>query len=276
MLLAQITDFHVARPGSQMATTARTAERLAQAVRHINALAPRPDAVVCTGDLADSGSESEYRDLLELLASLAYPTYVIPGNHDDRDNLRRAFRERGHAYLPEVGPLCYTVDLGPLRLVALDTLVPGAAHGELDAEALAWLDARLAESKVPTIILQHHPPFRTGIGHMDAMGLEGSDAEAAVVRKYDHVERILCGHLHRSISCRFAGTVASTCPSTAHQVGLDLGVPGGLSIVAEPPVCALHLFSDGTLVSHTSYINASETMVVLASGMPQSSSGASV
>jgi 3',5'-cyclic AMP phosphodiesterase CpdA len=266
MLFAQITDPHVALPGTAMDAQGRTADRLALAVDHIGALDPAPDAVVCTGDLADAGSEAEYQRLVELFAPLAAPLYVIPGNHDDRDSLRRVFRGAGHDYLPERGPLCYAVDLDPLRLIALDTLIPGQPGGRIDADQLVWLDARLAEAPDrPTVIMQHHPPFRTGIALMDGMGLEAIEAEAEVVRRHPQVERILCGHLHRDITCRFAGTVATTCPSTGHQIQLDLREPGGLAITGEPPACVLHLWRDGgPLVSHVSYVDEHEVPLVLA------------
>lgn len=254
MLLAQITDLHISEPDTLIDRLYRTADHLERAVRHLLALDPRPDAVVITGDLVEGGREAEYARLVEILRPLPMPVYVVPGNHDDREGLRRAFGARG--YLPERGFLCYAVDAGPLRLVALDTHVPGSPGGRLCAERLAWLDARLAEAPDrPTIVLQHHPPFHTGMSRMDEMNLDGRDAEAAIVARHGQVERVLCGHLHRPIVRRFAGTVASTCPSTAHQVDLDLRERGHLALVREPPACALHLWSQETgLVSHTSYV----------------------
>ncbi len=265
MLIAQITDFHIGLPGTAMDSQGKTAEHLARAVAHLGALDPAPDAIVCTGDLVDVGHPDEYARLLHLLAPLASPVYVIPGNHDDRDNFRRAFRAAGHDYLPESGPLHYVAQVGPVRIVALDTLVPGTPGGSLDATQLAWLDARLGEAPdAPTLVVQHHPPFRTGIELMDGMGLADIDAEAAVIARHPQVERILCGHLHRDICTRFAGTLAATIASTAHQVQLDLRDPGGLAIASEPPACALHLWRGGALVSHTSYIDAHPVPVVLA------------
>jgi hypothetical protein len=102
----------------------------------------------------------------------------------------------------------------------------------------------------------HHPPFVTGMRKMDEMGLEGADVLAAVIRRHPQVERLVCGHLHRSIVRRFAGTVACTSPATAHQLALDLGQTPRLATVMEPPACLLHLWlGDGEgLVSHVSVI----------------------
>jgi 3',5'-cyclic-AMP phosphodiesterase len=78
---------------------------------------------------------------------------------------------------------------------------------------------------------------------------------ADVVRRHPQVERVVCGHLHRSIQSRWAGTVATTAPGTAHQVSLDVREGTGLSVTMEPPGYALHLWRDGIgLVSHVATV----------------------
>ncbi len=102
------------------------------------------------------------------------------------------------------------------------------------------------------MVLMHHPPFATGIAHMDQYGLRDTAAFAEIVSRNRQIERILCGHLHRAIDRRFAGTVAGTAPSTAHQVSLDLEPQAPLQFVFEPPGYQLHLWREGMgLVSHT-------------------------
>jgi Calcineurin-like phosphoesterase len=101
----------------------------------------------------------------ELLAPLQTPVYVLPGNHDDRRALHRNFGVPG----ADGEPAQYAVDLGPLRLVVLDTTRPGEDAGALDAELLGWLDAELATSpELPTLLAMHHPPFVTGVPACDA------------------------------------------------------------------------------------------------------------
>ena len=150
----------------------------------------------------------------------------------------------------------YAIDDWPVRLVALDTVIPGEGGGRLDGERLAWLDRTLAaERGKPTIVLMHHPPFPTLIGHMDRIGLEGSEALAEVITRHPQVERLLCGHLHRPIQYRFAGTIASTSPSPAHQVALDLSPEAASRFKMEPPAFQLHAWRHGMgVVSHTAYI----------------------
>src|SRR5438874_7642173 len=194
MILAQITDTHIVAPGTlfrcPVQGTAPEAERvsreidtakyLARAVVALNALVPRPDVAVVTGDLVDHGEPAEYDHLRQLLAPLQMPVFVIPGNHDAREPLREAFRCDG--YLPAEGYLQYTVEDYPLRLVALDTVIPGQHGGTLCAERLAWLDAALAAQPTrPTAILMHHPPFATGITYMDNYGHDNAAGLAEII-----------------------------------------------------------------------------------------------
>ena len=258
MIIAQISDTHIKPEGRLAYRRVDTAAHLARAVRHLLAMTPRPDVVLGTGDLVDAGRPDEYQRLRELLAPLTMPVYLIPGNHDDRGALRDAFRD--HAYLPRDGFVQYVVDSYPVRLVALDTVVPGKRSGLLCEERLAWLDGRLREAPTrPTLVLMHHPPFRTGIAHMDALGLENADAFGEVIRRHAQVEAITSGHLHRPIQVRWNGTIAMTAPSTAHQVALDLRPDGPSAFALEPPACLLHVWRPGTgLLAHTSYIGVFE------------------
>jgi 3',5'-cyclic-AMP phosphodiesterase len=77
---------------------------------------------------------------------------------------------------------------------------------------------------------------------------------AEIVARHPQIERILCGHLHRAIDCRFAGTVAGTAPSTAHQVRLNLIPDQRISFIFEPPGYQLHLWQNGGLITHTAVL----------------------
>jgi 3',5'-cyclic AMP phosphodiesterase CpdA len=256
MIVGQISDLHIAPPGSKADLRFRTAEHLARAVEHIGKLEPRPDLWLATGDLVEEGSAEEYQRLRDILAPIDRPIYVIPGNHDEREAMRAAFGDGG--YLPpENGAfLQYTLEDYPLRLIALDTLLPGKSRGELCDERLAWLEARLAEApERPTLIFMHHPPFRTGLWHMDKQRVTTADRLGEVVSRHKQIIQIVCGHLHRPIQHLWHGVLVSVCPSTAHQIALDLRDGERLAVIAEPPALQLHVwFEDEGLVSHTSYI----------------------
>ncbi|CAM8648132.1 Icc Predicted phosphohydrolases [Comamonadaceae bacterium] len=251
-LLLQLTDLHIREPGRLAYGRLDTAPYLRQAVATVLRLPQQPHAVVLTGDLTDFGRAAEYAHLRQLLAPLGMPLYLMPGNHDDRDQLRHSFPE--HAYLGTSGFVQYSVAIGALQLVALDTVVPGASHGCLCAKRLQWLHDTLEQHRHrPVVIAMHHPPFETLIGHMDDIGLlQGAPELEALVARYPNVERIICGHLHRSIQVRFGGTLAMTAPSPAHQVCLDLAPNAASAWTLEPPAMVLHALSlAGQVSSHT-------------------------
>jgi 3',5'-cyclic-AMP phosphodiesterase len=253
MLIAQISDMHIKARRKKAYQRVDTSAMLEHCVATLNGLSLRPDVVVASGDLVDYGTIEEYELLRQLLSPIKQPLYLIPGNHDDRVAMRAVFSD--HPYLFQHDEfVLYNVALGDLQLIGLDTVVPGKGSGFLCADRLKWLDEALSTCKNPTIIVMHHPPFETGIAHMDLVGLEGKAAFVEVVKKHSHVERILCGHLHRSIQARIGTTVAMTCPSTAHQVTLDLTPEAPDCFSLEPPAFALHLWKNLNLVSHTQLI----------------------
>lgn len=257
MLIAQLTDTHIKPAGRLAYRRVDTETCLRRAVAHVAALEPRPDVVLLTGDLVDAGHPEEYALLRSILEDLPKPYYLIPGNHDERRALASGFPD--HGYLPRDGEfLHYVVEGHELRLIGLDTIIPGQPGGEMCAKRTGWLDARLAEAPDrPTLLFMHHPPFRTGIEHMDAMRLADEDRFASLVRRHPQVVRVLCGHVHRAIQAPFAGTTASIAPSTAHQVALDLRPQGPSAFMLEPPGFQLHLYEEGTgLVTHTAAIGA--------------------
>ncbi|WP_027815036.1 phosphodiesterase [Paraburkholderia bannensis] len=258
MLLAQISDLHIKEPGALAYRRVDTAARLARTVARLNALSPRPDAVLVTGDLVDRGHADEYRHLKSLLAPLEIPYWLLVGNHDGRDGLREVFPER--AELHTGGDFIqYAADLGPLRVIALDSMTPGQSGGTLCAARLDWLAQQLDAARgKPVIVALHHPPFDCGIGHMDAIRLDDTAARAleTLIAQHPNVERVLCGHVHRPIFVRFGGTIASAVPAPAHQVTLDLAPDAPSTFTLEPPAFALHRY-DATrgIVTHHAYVD---------------------
>ena len=251
-LLAQVTDMHIKAGGKLSYRVVDTEGSLRRCVEHVLKLPQLPDAILFTGDLTDFGGAEEYANLRRILEPLSMPVFLMPGNHDDPAMLRQTFPE--HAYLRQrPGKVDYAIDDFALRLVVLDSTVPRESCGRLEAGQLAWLDATLgAKAKTPTVVALHHPPFWTGIGHMDEIGLANPADLEAVIRRHPQVERVIAGHLHRSIVARFGGTIATTCPSPAHQVALDLADDAASRFMMEPPAFQLHLWREGAgLVTHT-------------------------
>jgi 3',5'-cyclic AMP phosphodiesterase CpdA len=244
MLICQLSDLHVCAPGLLAYRRVDTAGYVQRCVAHIAALDPPPDAIVITGDVADRGAAAEYAHAQALLAPLSPPIHVVPGNHDDRERLREAFPSPHYAgAMPDF--LQYTTTLGPIRLIALDTMIPGEGGGMLCERRLEWLASELDRARgSPVVILMHHPPFQTGVSYMDVVGLETAYPLEPLLLKHPNVERIMCGHLHRTILRRFAGTIAVTSPSPAHQVALDFAPGANPCFVMEPPGYLLHRWDE--------------------------------
>ena len=255
MQIAQITDMHVVPSGELMGQVVPTNAMLAAAIARINALVPAVDVILATGDLTEGGSPESYEALREILATAIAPVFLIPGNHDKPDTMRAAFPE--HAYLGNSAFMHYTVEEWPLRLIGLDTRVDQQPCGEICSSRLTWLKGQLnAQPERPTLIFMHHPPFRTGIWWMDAIGLRGARGLEDLIRRYDNIEAVVCGHIHRPITRRWGGTIATVAPSTAHHMILDLKGNNFLGTTKEPPALLLHHWSNETgLVTHTVYVD---------------------
>ncbi len=251
MLFAQISDPHVvAPPGKGELYGVDTADALIRALTAITQIRPHIETVVMTGDLVNKGRPDEYAGLAGVLSAFPFRYLLVPGNHDHRDTLRQAFP--AFAELQGAGFIQYTAELGPVRLVVIDTLIEGRHDACLDETRLGWLDAELGRAPaMPTVIAMHHPPFKTGLASFDAMPFEGASAFEALIRRHPHVERIICGHNHRAVQRRFGGTIVSVCPSTAFAYALHLEPGQGFKTSAEPPGFQVHLWTDGQLVTHT-------------------------
>jgi 3',5'-cyclic-AMP phosphodiesterase len=268
MLIAQISDLHVAGEGSFMRRFVDANAKLAEAVAYVNNLTRRPDVVIATGDLTDHGTEEQYGMLREIIGDLRVPLLMIPGNHDEREPFRSMARAMGHDHVPSDGPVNYVLDEWPVRLVALDSLRDGHHDGELDASRLAWLDAALsAQPDRPTLVFLHHPPFETGIWWMDKIGLTGIPQLREVIGRHPQVVRLLAGHLHRPIVTSWASTVVSCAPSTTHQTRCDLDPDHRPVISAEAPGLELHWWTGDAFVSHTTPFETPERVIDMAALM---------
>jgi 3',5'-cyclic AMP phosphodiesterase CpdA len=227
---------------------------MATALASIRRLRPAPDALVLTGDLADNLADSEYAHILASLDGIDAPCYALPGNHDDRDGIRRHFGVPG-----EPGtPVQYAVNIGALRILMLDSIRPGADWGEFDAGRIAWLeDALAADPHTPTLLALHHPPLVTHVPGLDALALVAGDraALADVVRRHPNVALIIAGHVHRAISGEIAGRRVLSAPSTYVGFEFDLAAEQ-IDDVPTPPGYVVHVFGDGELASHVVALGA--------------------
>ena len=263
MLIAQITDIHLGFEANNPGELNRV--RLDETVRLLSRIEPRPDLLLCTGDLTDRGDMDAYRRLREALTPLPFPYFLAVGNHDLRAPLMSVFPETGNSG----GFIQYVLDDWPLRIVVIDTVEEGRHAGAFGLERARWLTARLDEAPdKPTLLVLHHPPTITGIDWM-SLGAEESWAPrlTEIVTRHNQVVATIAGHVHRPIVAPWAGTSLRVCSSCAPQVtlelkALDLDHPDGRPLIQrEPPAYALHLWTPAGLITHFGRVETSETLL---------------
>jgi Icc protein len=245
VLIAQISDLHITPPGVLAYGRVDTAAALSRSIDTLNLLSPRPDLVVISGDIADSSRPEEYEHARSLLDALQIPFALIPGNHDRRAPMRKVFPDP--AYGPADGGALNSIrSIDGLDIFLVDSTVPGAAHGELDAATLSWLDDRLTASRTrPALLFLHHPPFNTGIVYTDAMRLRNAGSLAAVLKRHPRVLLVAAGHVHRAAQTVFAGVSASICPAGEQAVTLEFEPRWPEVFRIEPPSFHLHAWIPG-------------------------------
>jgi len=251
-LIAQISDLHIKPVGQRAYQRVDTAAASARCIKELNRFLPRPDFVIISGDLVDTPSKEAYDHLSALLSPLEIPFAAVPGNHDDRDLMRAALPD-GYAW--PSGALHSLRAIGDVDVVLVDSTTPGRDYGTLDADSLAWLEGVLAASPSrPALVFMHHPPFVTGISHMDVQNLRDASDLAAILRRHPRVRLIAAGHVHRATLTNFAGAMATICPAPNHAVALDLDARLPPSFTIEPPAFHLHAWIPndglGTVVTH--------------------------
>lgn len=218
MLIAQITDLHLGFDGPDQ--TDKNTERFKEVLTHIVELSVKPDVMLITGDLVETGHNWAYDRLKTLLAPFDIPCYFAMGNHDDRSAFEAVF-ETG---LFESKFLNFTVENFDLRIIVLDSLDPGRHGAGFCEERSTWLADRLKEYPMrPTVIVMHHPPIDTGIGWITTSPeADWVKRFTQVIAPYDNIIQILTGHIHRNISQRLNNTLVTVSHAVAPRVVLDL------------------------------------------------------
>jgi 3',5'-cyclic AMP phosphodiesterase CpdA len=240
ILIAQISDLHLMPRGRRCYGIVDTNTLAERAIDAVNRLRTRPAAVIVSGDIIDSAREADYAVAREILGKLEVPFHLVSGNHDNSAGMIRSFAELQAAPSAIEDRVCYGTDIDAIRLVVLDSSIPGVGHGEISPEQLDFLGRELTLSADrPVVISVHHPPIRTGNTAMDGFGLTNSEALAEIVARHANVLAILSGHVHRSILGVLAGAAVAIAPATGHQ--LELSVDDDVfAFNLEPPGFFLH------------------------------------
>lgn len=262
--ILHLSDTHVSATGADMDGVDAVAalDTILRDARHV----PGLDAVVVSGDIADDGSAEGCRAVLERIGAFAaergIPHIYSTGNHDARGPFREVLgsghldadgSDRGRLLDPG-SDLCASVSyLGELRVITIDSLVPGQTHGFLDEHQLACLAAELATpTRDGTVLVLHHPPLHlASLPWVADVVLHNISALGRVVRSSD-VRAILAGHLHFQVSGFLAGIPVWVAPGVVTRIDttapphLVRGVLGaGASVVdlADPASPTFHVIT---------------------------------
>lgn len=227
--IIQLTDTHLSARGELMHGMMDTTRNLRETLDHLDASAGPVDAIVVSGDLADTGSPAAYETLRTLLeptaGRLGAPICYAMGNHDDRAAFRIGLGLRDNGSPDLAAPHDAVHVVGGLRIVVIDSTTPGRHDGLLESIQLDWLTEVLSESAPGgTVLVMHHPPMRSPVATVDFLRLTNPDDLARVIAGSD-VRMILCGHAHYTGSSALAGIPVWIGPPLSYRT--DAVPPAG-------------------------------------------------
>ncbi|MFW6641959.1 metallophosphoesterase [Nocardiopsis algeriensis] len=251
VLLAHISDLHL--DGSDRAT-----ERAARTVDYLRDLPQAPDALLVTGDIADTAAPSEYEEAARLL-DLPFPVMVCPGNHDDRAALRRVLP--GHE--PSDQPLNRLHHLPGAAVLTCDSTVPGHDGGLLEPATLVWINETLSglEGDTPALLAFHHPPVRVHHPLPDSIRLANADDLAGLLHAHPRVAGILVGHAHTGGATTFAGRPLLLAPGVTWTLRMPWEGEPAVNR-DQPPGVAFHVLEqDHRLTTHFRAVMRAEAAV---------------
>jgi 3',5'-cyclic AMP phosphodiesterase CpdA len=248
-VIAHISDTHLLGGDRKLFSTVDVARNLTRVLDRLRAGDQQIDALVFTGDLADIAEVDAYRWLRSQVepaaAELGAELVWVMGNHDERTAYsRELFDDESDGVQDRV------YDVGGLRIISLDTSLPGYHHGALSDEQRAWLEQELA-TPAPhgTVLAMHHPPLVAHSPLVRLIELENMQLLEPIVRGSD-VRAILAGHLHYSSFGNFAGVPVSVASATCYTVDLGADKSFLLSAVdGAQSIQLIHLYDDSVVTS---------------------------
>ena len=247
MKILHITDIHLVTSGQKLCGL-DPEKRFMACIKDINAHHSDADFCVITGDLADKGEITAYRLLKRCLAELTVPYHLVIGNHDVRTNYLEVFQD---AESDSYGFIQSSMKTKGGLFLFLDTKQDGTHEGAYCDLRRSWLDDQLnSAGDTPVYLFMHHPPFQTGLPSMDRIGLRDREQLFDLVRMYNNIQHIFCGHLHRPISGSWAKIPVTTLRGTNHQVALDFESFDHLYGNFEPPTYGVALLENNSVVVH--------------------------
>ena len=238
--ILQLTDLHVFKDADARLKGIPTRELLEDVVRHILATGESFDHVVVTGDHTHDELPESYAVVRQILTPWLACLRQVPGNHDDRTVLRSVFGD----LVGGVGQdrISFSFAAGKWLCLGVDTHVPGAVPGRIEAEQVEWIRQEIALLNPDRVALfMHHPPVDVGSVWMDSIGLSGKELLHDLFKAESRVELVCCGHVHHEFTTQIGHSKIFTTPST----GIQFSPAGSVPIfVADPPGYRIIEFND--------------------------------
>jgi len=268
--ILHVSDTHFVASG-ELYGAVDSEETLRRLFVELEASGGRPEAIVVTGDLADKGDPIAYAKLKAIVEPaaerLGAQIIWVMGNHDDRG----AFREALLGQAPTTAPIDRVHMVNGLRIISLDSSVPGHHYGEVTGAQLDWLAEELAEpAPHGTILAMHHPPVPSVLDLAVMVELR-EQGELAEVLQGSDVRSILAGHLHYSSTAMFAGIPVSVASATCYTQDLNVPVGGTRARNGAQAFNLVHVYENTVLHSvvpigdypQMSFVSAEDTAEVL-------------
>lgn len=215
--IIQITDTHLFTNPQGVLAGVRTWRTFSVILEQIERHHADFDYLVLTGDLAQDEALETYRMLREALGNWLERCRIIPGNHDDRANLRKVFPE---LFPDNNGPLTFAFTSEGWKVIGLDTQIPGETQGRIDASQLQWLEEQLDMSPSHRVLIfLHHPPVAIRVDWLDKIGLKDAGRLIGLIEASPQIKAVCAGHVHQEFVGRIGSAVVYTTPSTCVQFG---------------------------------------------------------
>ena len=221
-----LSDLHLAASG-QLVHGIDSRQNVDAVLAHIRALSVTPAWIVVSGDLSEDGSAASYDALNAIVRGFedaGIPVLLALGNHDDRVTFRRVVL--GEEDADPSRPYHHSRSIDGVRIVTLDSVIPGQGAGALGSEQLAWLETELRQpAPNGTLIVIHHPcRLAAPARHYPLFVLHDAPAlEAVLAGASGRILGVLAGHSHQANAAPFAGTLHATAPAVLCQLDFFAG-----------------------------------------------------
>jgi 3',5'-cyclic AMP phosphodiesterase CpdA len=255
MQIIQFSDTHIKLDGL-LYDLVDAEKNVSQSIDYFCKLKDQPYCYVVTGDLVASGKIDEYKELNKYLDKLPRPVYILPGNHDDRDNIHKIFHSGIHDKAPvenDIYPyISYEIPVPEvnLKVLVVDTHVSHQHWGTFSHNVENWLSKKLSKYYDKNVLVfTHHLPYRVHLDEMDEL-MDNGNRFLSTLKKHPNI-KLCTGHMHTPVMSIVDGVPIQTCPAISMQMEIDFKLGGGSRFFDGDPGYVIHDFYDGRVVSHT-------------------------